>query len=209
MRSHLKGSHRGRLVRGLALGTVLTALFASSVSAATSNVAVSDTRRFLPANVTSSVGGVVHWRADGVDDHSVTQDQGLFSSGAAAAGVNFSRTFSAGTFRYHCEKHGVDGMVGQVRVAPKVVAGPAGLPFTVKWASAGSNTGNRFDVEYRVGSGPWKTWKGNTSARSAVFGARSAPVRVARGKSYSFRAVSRASSSARSGVSPVKTFRAS
>jgi plastocyanin len=208
MRTVLIGSRRGRVVRALALGTVLTGVFATSVSAATTQVAANDSRTFSPSAVTAALGGNVHWAASGIDEHSVTQDQGVFNSGAAAAGLNFTRTFSAGTFAYHCEKHGDQGMVGVVRVAPQVVAGPAGLPFTVKWATAGSNTGSRFDVQYRVGSGPFRAWKTNTTARSAVFGARSQPVRVARGKSYSFRVVSRASTS-RSGASPVKTFRAS
>jgi plastocyanin len=208
MRSYLIGSRRGRVVRALALGTVLTGVFATSVSAATTQVAANDTRTFSPSSVTVAVGGSVHWAASGFDDHSATQDQLLFNSGAPAAGLNFTRTFSAGTFPYHCEQHGDQGMRGVVRVPPKAVAGPSGLPFTVTWASAGSNTGSRFDVEYRVGSGAFKTWKSNTTARSAVFGARSAPVRVARGKSYSFRVVSRASTGARSAASPVKTFRA-
>jgi len=209
MHSHLIGSRRGRIVRAVALGTVLTGVFATSVSAATTNVTVSDTRRFLPGSVTAAVGGNVHWEADGFDDHSVTQDAGLFNSGPAAPGVNFTRTFSAGTFPYHCQQHGDQGMVGVVRVAPRVGAAPTGLPFTVTWATAGSNTGTRYDVQYRVGSGAFRTWKSNTSARSAVFGARSAPVRVARGKSYSFRVVSETSTGARSVASPVKTFRVS
>jgi plastocyanin len=209
MRKTLIGSRRGRVVRALALGTVLTGVFASSVSAATTQVAANDSRTFSPSTVTAAVGGGVHWAASGIDEHSVTQDQGVFDSGAAVIGLDFTRTFSAGTFRYHCEKHGDQGMVGVVRVAPQAVAAPAGLPFTVKWATARSNTGSRFDVQYRVGSGRFKAWKTNTTARSAVFGARSQPVRVARGKSYSFRVVSRASASARSAVSPVRTFRAS
>jgi plastocyanin len=207
MRSSLKVSRRGRLVRGLALGTVLTGLLATSVSAATTNVDVSDNRVFTPPSVTAAVGGNVHWQASGTDDHSVTQDQGLFNSGPAAPGVNFTRKFSAGTFRYHCEQHGAQGMRGQVRVAPRVGAAPAGLPFTVTWAVRGTNTGNRFDVQYRVGTGAWKNWKTNTSSRNAVFGARSAPVRVRAGKSYSFRVESK-SAAGSSALSPVKSFRA-
>jgi plastocyanin len=202
-------SHRSRLVRGLTLGVVVTGVFASSVSAATTQVAANDDRTFSPSSVTQSVGGGVHWAASGIDEHSVTQDQAVFDSGAAVAGLDFARVFSAGTFAYHCEKHGDQGMRGQVRVPPQVLASPRGLPFTVRWATAASNTGSRFDVQYRVGSGAWRTWKANTTARSAVFGARSAPVRLVRRKSYSFRVVSRLSTSARSGLSPVRTFRPS
>lgn len=198
---------RSRLLRGCVLGVVLTGVFASSVSAATTQVSVNDARTFSPSRVTQAVGGSVHWAASGTDDHSVTQDRGLFTSGAPRAGVDFTRTFSAGTFPYHCTQHVSQGMRGVVAVPAQVLAAPAGLPFTVKWASATTRTGNRFDVQYRVAAGAWKVWRSNTSTRSAVFGAQSRPVRVVRGRTYSFRVVSRLSATARSGVSPVKTFR--
>jgi plastocyanin len=209
MRTHIS-SIRGRIAKGIGLGIVLTGLLASSVSAATLNVDVNDGRFFSPRAVNQTPGGSVHWLASGVDDHSVTSDQGLFDTGAPAAGVDFTRTFSAGTFPYHCRKHGINGgtMLGVVTVAPQVAAAPTGLPFTVKWATAASNTGAGYDVQYRIGSGTWRNWKSNTSAPSAVFGARSNPVAVARGKTYSFRVVSR-TGTAKSGLSPVKSFRAS
>ena len=209
MRNHTS-SIRSRIARGAGLGAVLTIGLASAVSAATTSVDVNDDRFFNPRAVSQTPGGSVHWRASGVDDHSVTSDQGLFDTGAPRAGVDFTRTFSAGTFAYHCRKHGINGgpMVGVVTVAPQVVAAPSGLPFTVKWATAASNTGNAYDVQFRVGSGAWRSWKSNTSAPSAVFGAKSSPVAVARGKTYSFRVVSR-TGAAKSGLSPVKSFRAS
>jgi plastocyanin len=204
MRTHT--TNRTRLVRGFALGAVLTGLFATSVSAATTQVAVSDARVFTPSAVTQAVGGSVHWAATGADDHSVTQDALIFDTGAAAPGVNFTRTFSAGTFRYHCREHGAQGMRGVVSVPPQVLAGPTGLPFTVKWAAAGTNTGTRFDVQYRVGTGAFKTWVRGTTAKSKVFGARSNPVRVARGKTYAFRVVSKTAAGS-SAQSPAKSFR--
>ncbi len=193
--------HRTRLATGLVAGVALAGLLGSSVSAATKNVDVNDDKVFLPGNISSAVGGSIRWTASGVDDHSVTQDALVFDSGAARAGLSFTRTFSAGTFPYHCREHGDQGMRGTVRVAPSAVAAPAGLPFTVKWATAGTNTGSQFDVMYRVGSGAWKVWSNNTRAKSMVFG-KGGPVRVARGKSYSFKV-----RSGQSGFSPVKTFR--
>lgn len=203
-------THRSRLVRGLAIGAVLTGGLASSVSAATTEVEATDAKTFNPSSVTSAVGGSVHWLGTpgSAEEHSVRQDAGLFDSGTPAAGLDFSRTFSAGTFAYHCEKHADQGMTGQVKVAPQVLRGPRGLPFTVKWATAASNTGSRYDVQYRIGAGRWKTWLGNTGLRSKVFGAKSSPVRVRRGKTYAFRVVSRTSSTVKSGLSPVKSFRA-
>jgi plastocyanin len=205
---HRTSTIRSRVARGAGLGVAMTALLASSVSAATTSVSVNDAKVFNPDAVNQTAGGSVHWQATGFDQHSVTQDAGLFDTGAARAGVDFTRTFSAGTFPYHCRKHGDQGMTGVVRVAPRTSSAPAGLAFTVQWASAGSNTGNRFNVEYKVGSGPFKAWLTNTAARSAVFGARSRPVALVRAKTYSFRVTS-LSGTAKSAPSPVKTFRAS
>jgi plastocyanin len=201
----------GRVIRGAAVGVVLTGLFASTGAAVTNNVEATEDKTFLPSAVATTAGNSVHWfgTAGGTQTHSVHQDAGLFDSGNPQTGLNFTRVFSAGTFGYHCEKHGTltGGMRGQVSVAPQVLTSPAGLAFTVKWASSASNTGTRFDVQYRVGSGTWKSWKANTTARSAVFGAKSLPVKVVAGKGYSFRVVSRLGT-AKSGVSPIKAFTA-
>ena len=198
--------NRTTLGGGLAAAVVAAGLLASTpVSAATRQVSANDNRTFTPTTLTSALGDSVHWAATGVDDHSVRQNAGLFDSGVPGPGLNFTRTFSAGTFAYHCEEHGDRGMRGTVRVAPQVVSAPAGLAFTVRWAAAGTNTGNSFDVKYRVGRGPWKTWRNNTSAKSMVFG-RGGPVAVARGKSYSFQ-VRSGTGAQESGFSPVKTFR--
>jgi plastocyanin len=206
MRTHTT-TNRTRLVRGFALGAVLTGLFATSVSAATTQVGVGNgSKTFSPSAVTQAVGGSVQWAATDGDTHSVTQNALIFDSGPASVGVNFTKTFSAGTFPYHCKKHGDQGMVGTVRVPPQVLASPTGLPFTVTWASAATNTGTRFDVQYRVGTGAFKTWVRGTTAKSKVFGARSNPVRVARGKTYAFRVVSKTAAGS-SAQSPAKSFR--
>jgi hypothetical protein len=170
---------------------------------------VNDGKFFRPKTLSTPVGGSVHWAASGVDDHSVTQDDLLFDTGAPRAGITLTTTFSAGTYPYHCRKHGVNGgtMKGTVKVAPQVASAPAGLAFTVKWAAAGTDTGNSFDVMYRVASGPWKTWKNNTSAKSMVFG-KGGPVAVARGKTYSFQ-VRSGTGANESLFSPIKSFRAS
>jgi plastocyanin len=191
---------------GLAAAVVAAGLLASTpVAAVTKTVVASDDKVFLPRTESSAVGGSIRWLANGIDRHSATSDDLVFDSGAARTNLNFTRKFSAGTYPYHCREHGDQGMRGVIRVAPQVQSAPAGLAFTVRWAAAGTNTGNSFDVKYRVGRGPWKTWRNNTSAKSMVFG-RGGPVAVARGKSYSFQV--RSGTGAReSGFSPVKTFR--
>jgi len=200
-----------RLVPGLGIGVLLTGLMTWSVSAATTQVEATDAKRFSPSTVSTTVGGSVHWfgTPGSTVDHSVHQDAAVFDSGDPAPGLSFDRTFSAGTFGYRCEKHGDQGMVGTVRVAPQTLTAPAGLPFTVKWAASTSNTGNRFDVHYRIGGGAWKVWMNNTSARSKVFGASNQPVRLVRGQTYSFRVRSGVgATTVESGFSPVKSFRA-
>lgn len=198
---------RIRLKTGLATGAFAAGLLAASpVDAATRDVDVNDGKFFTPQTVSSGVGGSVHWAASGIDDHSVTQDGLVFDTGAAAANLDFTRKFSAGTYPYHCRKHGDQGMRGTVKVTPQVVSAPAGLAFTVQWAAPGTNTGTSFDVKYRVASGPWKVWRNNISARSMVFG-KGGPVAVARGKTYSFQV--RSGTGARESLfSPIRSFRA-
>ncbi|HET8961417.1 hypothetical protein [Nocardioides sp.] len=196
-----------KLGGSLAAAVVAAGLLASTpVSAATRQVSANDNRTFTPERLLAAPGDSVHWAASGTGDHSVRQNAGLFDSGVPGPGLNFTRTFSAGTFAYHCEEHGNRGMRGTVSVPPQVLSAPAGLPFTVRWAAAGTNTGNSFDVKYRVGSGPWKAWRTNTRAKSLVFG-KGGPVAVARGKTYSFQ-VRSGSGASESGFSPRKSFRA-
>jgi hypothetical protein len=101
-------------------------------------------------------------------------------------------------------------MQGVVKVRPISLAAPDGLPFTISWALGGAtptNTGNQFDVQYRVGTaGTWKVWKNDTTARSAVFGQNGQPVQVQSGRIYQFRARSQKSTnpSQPSGWSPIR-----
>ena len=198
-----------KLGAGLAAAAVAAGLLAQPpVSAATKSIVATEARTFNPRVVTAAVADNVHWTAPagGTEEHSVRQDAGLFDSGVPAVGLNFTRRFSAGTFPYHCEKHAAQGMRGTIKVAPSVSRAPAGLPFTVKWAAAGTQTGTTFDVKYRVGSGPLKNWRTNTRAKSMVFG-KGGPVAVARGKTYSFQ-VRSGSGANESGFSPFASFRA-
>lgn len=199
-----------RLIRGAAIASVVAvAVIASAASAATTEVKVADDE-FISPSVTTSVGSSVHWsRAAGSDDdHNVRQNAGIFTSGAPTEGaIDLTVIFSAGTFNYMCEVHGSD-MSGVVKVKPKLSAAPAGRNFTVKWATSTTDTGTKFDVQYRVGSSTtWKTWKSATTAKSAVFGAGGKPVRPAAGKKYTFRVRSRAGTKL-SGWSPAAAFTA-
>ncbi|HEX2030969.1 MAG TPA: hypothetical protein VHL78_06170 [Actinomycetota bacterium] len=82
---------------------------------------------------------------------------------------------------------GSDGSVEPPAVAVSIAKKPAGLPFTVTWASS-VPTGYVFDVQYKVGAGVWKNWRKDTAALSRVFGKKAKPVKVKAGKTYAFKA---------------------
>ena len=186
----------------------LTLLAPGSVGAATKGVKVEDDR-FAPRRVAVRVGDVVHWTraGDSFNPHNVHQSASLFRSGAVTPGrINFRARFSSGTFPYLCQLHASVGMRGVVRVPAAIGRAPAGLNFSVRWANGRTNTGNRFDVQYRIGSGKWRGWRTNTRSVSGVFGKGGRPVRVVNGKRYSIRARSQ-KKRGESGWSPVKSFR--
>src|SRR6266404_8478370 len=68
---------------------------------------------FAPSPITVSAGTTVTWTNRGSMQHTVTSDNGLFSSGAINPGSSFSITFnSPGTYRYYCQFHGGPGGQG-------------------------------------------------------------------------------------------------
>lgn len=166
---------------------------------------------FEPRRVTARVGGSVTWDRPATTQHrhNVREDGRIFRSGDPTQSDAFSYTvvFSAGTFHYFCEVHGgpTGGMDGLVRVPVTLLAEPSGLPFTVRWATASGQTGDRFDVQFRVGSREWRTWRAGTASLQGVFGKNGKPVRVRDGVTYWFRARS-LSGTARSRWSPPRSF---
>jgi hypothetical protein len=163
-----------------------------------------------------AVGDSVHWfRApDSTGPHNIREDGRLFWSGRSTDGpIDFTAVFSAGSFHYYCSTHGYplevdkDGMEGFVRVPVSLSRLPSGLPFTVRWAVDASETGRAYDVQFRVGSGSWRTWKKDATNNGGVFGREAKPVRVRDGVRYSFRARSQDGPNA-SGWSPVTSITA-
>jgi plastocyanin len=202
---NLKGVHVRKRLFSLLLLLLLVPAWAH---AATTEVKVKDDF-FDPRTVSPALGGTVHWAdtATTISSHNVHEDGGIFHSGNVSSSINYSRTFSAGTYHYFCQAHGSPsgGMDGLVKVAPATSGSPTGLNFTVKWATGTTNTGTTFDVEYKVGSGAWKSWKSNTSLVKAVFGENSNPVKVQSNTKYTFRARSKKGTAA-SKLSPTKAF---
>ncbi len=172
------------------MSATVTTMVASALAiahAAPVSVGVRD-NRFEPGNTRATVGQPVVWTAGTSSNraHNVRQDDLIFYSGFAEANFTFRRVFSAGTFHYYCEIHGSrsGGMDGTVKVPVKLIPEPAGPDFLVIWATADSNTGTRFTVQYKIGTRAWQTWKDETSARKATFGTAELGAR------YSFRAKS-------------------
>jgi plastocyanin len=189
------------LKRPLLILTVVGAFaYASVASAAPIQIQVDDDFFAPRAPQTRSLasGASFQWqRAPGsFRPHNVRQDFTLFNSGAPTSGpINFSVQASAGTYHYYCTLHGFPasggggGMDGVVKVRPIFAQAPTGAPFTVSWALAGTTTGNRFDVRFRVGtSGAWTIWKNDVAGRSGVFGQGGQPVQVMPGRTYQFQA---------------------
>ncbi len=160
----------------------------SGAYAAAESVLVSD-NKFDPDNTNAVVGQAVIWATGPSTSraHNVREDRKIFYSGTPFdVEFTYRRVFSAGTFHYFCESHGYrrGGMDGIVKVPVTLATAPTGPDFTVKWATSASNTGTKYTIEYKIGSGAWKTWKSATSARQATFGLAEA------GKRYTFRAMS-------------------
>lgn len=169
---------------------------------------------FAPRVVDPSVGQNVHWSRGATSgaEHNVQEDEEIFRSGNPTFGpIDYTRTFSAGSYHYYCRIHGSEaggnagGMSGYVKVKPKVASEPSGLPFTVKWATKDTNTGSAFDVQYRVGQRKWRTWKADTRSFDGVFGASGSPISPHDGTKYSFRVRSQKESST-SDWSPRRSF---
>jgi hypothetical protein len=192
-----------RALRRAGLAGVVIVVLALPAAAA-GEITMNDSG-FYPSRVARTAGGSVTWKKTS-GYHNVVSTQKMFSSGAPKnTAFTYTRTFSAGVYPYICAAH-PQTMRGTVRVKPRVSTAPSGAPFTVTWATSATNTGSRFTVQYRVGGGSWRTWLGQTSARSAVFGKGGTPVRARAGTTYSFRVRSHSGSHA-SSYSPVVSFR--
>lgn len=108
-----------RLGHSVVLPVAVILALSGATQAATIEVKALDSKVFSPSSVRTRAGNSVHWAGE-ADTHSVHQVANLFDSGNPEANLSFTRKFSAGTFRYICEKHGDQGMKGVVRVAPVI-----------------------------------------------------------------------------------------
>jgi plastocyanin len=178
----------------------------------TITVAPNNANSYGPKSVTKNVGaGAIHWQwgtsGSTFAAHNVREDNKLFYSGSLTNSDpgGYTITPSAGSFHYYCELHGSPsgGMAGTIKIRPAVFNKTA-TSFGVRWSPGTNQTGNAFDVRYRVDGGAWKTWKNHVAAASAIFGSGNHPIRVTPGHTYEVQARSEKTSnvSKASGWSP-------
>lgn len=176
-----------RRVTGWMLLAAMTLAIAAPAGAGNIDVAVRDDE-FDPSLIQSKLAGdsvLWGWMNTG-STHNVRQVRGLFRSPLSSEpGTTYVRTFSAGTFPYECEIH-APSMVGTVKVEIWQGVAPSGLPL-IKWAFPDSNTGKAFDVQFRIGNGPWRKWRKDTISLKGVFGRNERPVHFNPAREYWFR----------------------
>jgi hypothetical protein len=95
-------------------------------------------------------------------------------------------------------------MAGVIKIKPAILNKTASS-FVVRWSTGSNQSGDAFDVRYRVDGGTWKTWKNDVTTAQATFGASNMPVHVGPGHTYDIQARSEKKSapSRVSGWSPV------
>jgi plastocyanin len=73
--------------------------------------------KYDPASITIKVGTTVTWTNNDTASHTVTADDGSWTSDNLANGATYSHTFDkAGTYPYHCNFH--SGMKATIIVQP-------------------------------------------------------------------------------------------
>ena len=187
---------RRYLLIGVAAALLAVPALASGRATTTVTVAPGDNLTYGAKTVTKNVGaGAIHWQWGSSGStfaaHNVRQDDKLFYSGRLTNSnpAGYTVVPSAGDFHYYCELHGFrnGGMAGTIKVRPAIFNKTA-RSFGVRWSAGTNDTGDAFDVRYRVDGGQWKTWKNDATLAQATFGASNKPVRISAGHTYDIQA---------------------
>lgn len=185
---------RRYLLAGVAAALLAIPTLAFGGTATT--VTLTNSNTYTPKTVSKTVGtGGIHWRwgTSGTTfaAHNVRQDDRLFYSGPLTTSkpAGFTVVPSAGVFHYYCELHGTrtTGMQGSIKVRP-LIFNKTASSFRVEWSAGSNQTGDAFDVRYRVDGGQWKVWKNDVTIGQATFGALNKPVHVGPGHTYDIQA---------------------
>jgi plastocyanin len=166
---------------------------------------------FDPTRVKVKVGQKVRWtNTDSIAPHTATEDHRLWrlagdygppGTMGFGPGQSVQRRFAAGTWSYFCEIHPNDmhGVVA-VPVSLRSAAGRREGSFVVSavWSKLALPAGQVFDVQERIGAGPWKTVRNGVRGLEGSFAGHD-------GQFLSFRARVRRTTAptASSGYSPL------
>lgn len=147
------------------------------------------------SSTTASLGRAVEWiNDDGVDPHTISEAAQLWSIALDPDETVARSATAAGTFRQRCDS----GPQQAWKVRLKAKARPANPDFKVAWAIAGAKAFWRYNVQFQIGDGSWRTWRSSTSAKSSTFDGAS-------GRTYRFRSrVINSNTAQRSGFSPTR-----
>ena len=163
------GAYRARMIVRSLIAAVVAALLVPSGAAearAGASVTVAN-MAFTPASVSVALGESVTWTFQDSVPHTSTSDQGFWDSGSRSGGTSYVRRFtSAGTFAYHCSIHPM--MHGVVRV-PVGVTAPSEAKRVLRWSTGPAPAGTTFDVQVKAGSGPWSSFRTDTTRGRAAF----------------------------------------
>lgn len=146
------------------------------------------------SSTTAKLGRAVEWaNDDAAGSHTISESSGLWARELGIGDTVEGSAVAAGGFTQSC-----DGGPDQAwKVKIKAKARSATPDFKVTWALAGAKASWHYNVQYRIGAGSWRTWKPNTSIKSATFDGVS-------GKAYGFRSrVINIDSGDRTGWSPI------
>jgi hypothetical protein len=155
-------------------------------------VIVGDCHITVIDSTTAKLGRAVEWTNDEVDPHVIHEAAGLWSKDLGVGDTIEGRATAAETFTQRCDT----GPTQPWKVRIKAQSHPTDPDFKVTWALAAAKASWRYNIQYRIGTGSWRTWRPKTSAMSATFDG-------VRGRTYGFRSrVINSSSGDRSGWSP-------
>jgi plastocyanin len=185
--------------RFLVASAVLALVILTALPAQATTVSVADFA-FTPQSQTIAQGGTVSWHNNGPSVHTSTQNSplSLWNTGNIAVNSTTSSITlpAAGVYKYHCAIHTF--MTGSVKIPIKVSpsSGTTSTTFTITLASA-TQSGFTYDVQRKVGSGSFTTWRTGVTTRTVTFTGSSGM--------YSFRSrLHKTSNGATSNYSPAK-----
>jgi plastocyanin len=155
------------------LAIAFAALWSTSAAAVTKTVDATSSFTFEPTAMTIGEGGTVQWHNSSGFPHTTTQDSplSLWDKALNAGGSKSFRMDFSGTYLYHCQLHGANGgsgMSGVVKVPVKASpkSGPQGTDFTITLARIAPPSGLVFDVQQRIGAGPWQAFQSGVTTGS-------------------------------------------